>query len=208
MKKYKYSDKDTSNGKSFYDIFTGINDKKVRYEVIEYQSLMVYPWFKILIGAGCRIDIRWIKSKRDYLQGINVGMRNAKVKLLDGSNSIIKSGHIFTYDFWYPEAITLYCIPIKYHPRGREQGMQSRWIGLHSFYRKKLATGLNSFPVLDESWLGTYGLVIERRNEHGYRLYFSCGYKEYANVTFEDLIVDVFISGEYAAEFQCSKFKF
>lgn len=51
------------------------------------------------------------------------------------------------------------------------------------------------------SWGGNHGVVIEQREKNVYRLHFSCGETEYPDVTFEDLVVDVSIEGEYTARF-------
>jgi len=38
-----------------------------------------------------------------------------------------------------------------------------------------------------------------------YRLHFSCGEGDHPNVTFDDLVVDVTIEGEYTTRFQCTE---
>ena len=205
---YRYSETDAKNGRSFYDLFIGLNDEKVRYETIEYGSLKIYPWFRILLSDRCKVALKWVKSSQNYLQGVKVSLRNTRARLLDGSDSEIKNDAVLMYDFWFPDAVLLYCTPMKLC--NVDGGLKNGWFGLQNVCRTRTVfnyTVSHMEPCCNvkKIWHGNYGVVIEATAISSYRLYFSCGYAmNFSNITFEDLVLDVFVNGDHTADFQCS----
>lgn len=209
---YRYREIDVKNRISFYNLFIGLNNKRVRYEAIEYGSLKIYPWFRILLEEdGCKVVLRWVKSSHDYNQGVRVNLRNARARLLDGSGSEIKNDAVLMHDFWFPDSVLLYCAPIRL---SGVDTVKNRWFGLQNVCKLKetsnyMTNYMGSFHNTKRAWYGNYGVVIEATSANSYRLYFSCGYAtNFNNITFEDLVLDVFIHGNHTTDFMCNSPRF
>lgn len=200
---YTFNKNDLKNKEVFAGIFAGLHDDNVHYDVINYKGLKVHAWFEILLLGKCDIRINWIQARKDFPQGVDVGIHHARLKILDGSNAETKSGFAFMYDRWFPDQVPLLCAPIKY--RDKEKQKKEKWVGLHSVWERKVIGGYPEHEYVQrESWYGNYGVVIEQREKDVYRLHFSCGNVDHPNVTFDDLVIDVSIEGEYETRFQCS----
>jgi len=199
---YTFSDADLKNKKVFSHIFPDLIRKNgnANYDAyINYKYQKVYATFEIELMGECKIQINWIKARQDIPQGIDISVNNAKLKLIDGSDDETKRGFVFMYPTWADNTTPLLCTPIKF--RKQEKQQQKKWLMISNIWETKRSDG----RMERDSWGGNHGVVIEQREKNVYRLHFSCGETEHPNVTFEDLMVDVSVEGEYTTRFQCSE---
>lgn len=201
---YVFSNTDLENKKVFSHIFPdlSINNRSDYDEYISYKGLKVYASFMLYFESECKLQIKLVKARQDIPQGINVSIHNARLKF-PYENKETKDCFIFIYDYSYGPAETktpveLCCTPIKF--RSEEKRQQKKWLMIYNIWEMERSDG----RMERCSWGGNYGVVIEQRGKDVYRLYFSCGYVKHPNVTFQDLVVDVAIEGEYIPRFQCS----
>lgn len=196
---YTFQDIDIKNKKVFSHIFAELRGNDQYDDYIDYKGLKVYPVFRIHLISECKVKIAWIAARQNIPQGVDLCVCNAKLKLLDGSNDETKKGFAFMYSAWANSVTPLLCTPIKF--RNQEKQQKKKWISLHNIWETKRSDG----RMERSEWGGNYGVVIEQREKNIYRLHFSCGKTEHPDVTFEDLVVDVSIEGEYTIRFQCSE---
>jgi hypothetical protein len=195
---YTFKDEDMENKKVFSHIYPEIRTLDEQKSYILYKGLKVYPTFMINVISECKIQITWIKARQDIQQGVDASVHNVKLKILDGSNRETKQGFVFGWSGWSSEKTPLFCVPIKF--RKKEKQEPKKWFMLNNIWEMKRSDG----RIERCSEGGNYGVVIEQKKQNEYRLYFSCGEVDHPNVTFQDLIVDVVIEGEYMPRFQCS----
>ena len=204
---YLFQENDRKDKKVFSQIFPDLsrNNKSCKDAYINYNGLRIYTTFMINFVNDCKIHIKLIKARQDIPQGITVSVHNAKLKFPE-ANQETKNCFVFFYDYSRGKStlkggpIELSCIPIKF--RSVEKQKQKKWLMIHNIWETKRSDG----RMESDSWGGNYGVVIEQREKDIYRLHFSCGKTEHPNVTFEDLVIDVSIEGEYTTRFQCSEF--
>ena len=200
---YTFKDIDIQNNETFAGIFASLRGNDEYDDYIDYRGLKVHPLFRMYLIGECKIQINWIKTRQDFPQGIDASIHNARLNILDGSKNKTKKGFVFMYDRWFPKPVPLLCTPIKFH--NKEKQHQGKWVSLYNVWEREVTSGHPVHTYMHrESWWNNYGVVIEKKRENNYRLYFSCGVDKHLNITFEDLIVDVSIEGEYTTRFQCS----
>ena len=186
---YIFNNEDLKSKRVFSHIFPDLFKNDNAY--IEYKWLKVYPSFIIDILSECKIQIQWVKARQDIPQGIDSCINNVRLKILDGSKRETKSGFAFMYGRWVSDKVPLLCVPIKY--RKKEKQRQEKWFMLKNIWEMKRSDG----RMERCSWGGNYGVLMEQREKDVYRLYFSCGDVDHPNITFQDLVIDVAIEGEY-----------
>jgi len=202
---YTFSDIDLENKKFFSHIFPelSMSNKSYYKPYISYKGLKVYASFRVDFECECRLQIKLVKARQDIPQGIDVGIHNARLKF-PYENRETKNSFIFIYDYSYGPAetktpIELYCTPIKF--RNKEKQQQKKWLMIYNIWEMKRSDG----RIERCSWGGDHGVVIEQKKQNEYRLYFSCGEVDHQNITFQDLVIDVAIEGEYTPRFQCGE---
>jgi hypothetical protein len=223
--KYVFTGNDEREKKVFSQFFQEIStDAALYYEpYIEYNNLKVHMTFFIDVIDQCKLEIKFIDVKSsEFPQGIDTCVHNATMKLCDGSHDETKRGFAFMFNSWKNSSILLTCDPVRFRNQKKQhlyienpnKTQYGKWFSLHNIWEAKKVNryiGHNADGTLRfetfmerESWGGNYGVVIEDRGKDEFRLHFSCGATQHPNVTFEDMVVDIKIEGNYRSRFQCS----